>query len=122
MIVGMVEGSPEARKMLQELDAELADSSARAGTTLVWTAADRELLNLIADTIDRHADLAAHYANADEVKVRVTLSAEMRLLEGSLSRLLKQVQTDIPAPESQTTIKARRAAMVRWARDKGATG
>jgi len=75
--------SVEARKVLRELDSELAAASERTGTNLVWTAADRELLSLIGDSIDRHADLAAHYANADEVKVRVKLSAEMRLLEGS---------------------------------------
>jgi hypothetical protein len=51
---------------------------------------------------------------------RVKLSAELRLLEGSLARLLKQVKTDVPAPESQVTIQARRAAMKRWHPD--ATG
>ena len=30
--------------MLRELDAELASAAGRAGTSLVWTAADRELL------------------------------------------------------------------------------
>ena len=87
----------------------------------MWTAADRELLTLIGDTIDRRVDLAAHYANADDVKSRVKLSAELRLTEGALSRLLKQVQTDVPAPESQTTIKARRAARARWDRERNAT-
>ena len=45
---------------------------------------------------------------------RVKLSAELRLLEGSLARLLKQVKTDVPAPKSQVTIKARHAEMKRW--------
>jgi hypothetical protein len=56
-------------------------------------------------------DLAAHYAAAEDVKSRVMLAAELRLTESALARLLKQVATDIPAPESQVTIKARRAAI-----------
>lgn len=118
---GMKDRSSEAQKVLRELDAELAAASQSAGTTLVWTAADHELLSLIADSIDRHTDRAALYDKADDVKSRVRLSAEMRLFEGSLARLLKQVHTAIPAPESQTTIKARRAARARWDR-RDATG
>jgi hypothetical protein len=117
----MKDRSSEARKVLRELDAELAAASAGVGTNLVWTAADRQLLSLIGDSIDRHVDLAAHYAAADDVKSRVKLSAEMRLLEGSLARLLRQVHTDIPKNESQTTLKARRAARARWDR-RNATG
>ncbi|WP_235674636.1 hypothetical protein [Mycolicibacterium pulveris] len=104
----------EARKVLRELDAELAASSERTGTTLVWTAADRAVLDAIAANIDRRVDLTADYQASTEPKVRVKLSAELRLLEGALARLLKEVHTDIPAPESQTTIKARRAANARW--------
>jgi hypothetical protein len=88
----------------------------------VWTAADRELLTMIADCIDRRVDLAEHYAKAVDVRSRVKLSAELRLLEASLARLLRQVQTDVPAPESQTTIKAQRAARARWDRERNASG
>lgn len=112
--------SAAARKVLRELDAELASASKRAGKSLVWTAADRELLTLIASNIDRRADLAALYAAAEDAKAKVKLSAELRLLEGALSRLLKMLQTDIPAPENQVTLKARHAAMKRWHPD--ATG
>jgi hypothetical protein len=88
---------------------------------LVWTPQDRAVLELIADTVDRRVDLAAEYADAEyDTLRRVKLSAELRLLEGSLARLLKQVHTDVPAPESQVTIKARHAAMKRWHPD--ATG
>ena len=70
----------------------------------------------MAGNIDRRTDLAALYAAAEQAKSK--LSAELRLLEGSLARLLKQVKTDVPAPESWATIQARRAA--RWHPD--ATG
>ena len=105
--------------MLRELDVELASASERTGRSLVWTAADRELLALIADTIDRKTDLTALYHAAEDIPTQVKLSAEVQLLEGSLARLLKMVQTDIPQPETMTTIKARRAARARW--DKHAT-
>jgi hypothetical protein len=48
-----VERSAEARKVLQELDAELASASTYADKSLVWMAADREVLRLIAANIDR---------------------------------------------------------------------
>jgi len=43
-------------------------------------------------------------------KTRVKVSGELRLLEGTIARLLKMVSTDVPAPESLRTVKARRAA------------
>jgi hypothetical protein len=51
----MVERSTEARKLLRELDSELAASSQRAGRTLVWTPQDRAVLGLIGDAVDRAA-------------------------------------------------------------------
>lgn len=113
--------SEGARKLLRELDSELAASSERTGTTLVWTAADRAVLDAVAANIDRRVDLTADYQSSTEPKVRVKLSAELRLLEGALARLLKEVKTDIPTPEPQATIKARRAANARWHPNRHAT-
>jgi hypothetical protein len=113
----------EAKRALRELDAELAAASEHAGRSLVWTAQDRQVLDLIADQIDRRVQLAAEYAATEDYDVirRVRLAGELRLLEGSLARLLKQVKTDVPQPESQRTIMARRAANQRWHPDN-ATG
>jgi hypothetical protein len=63
-------------------------------------------------------ELHREYLNAGETNRRVRLSAEMRLLEGSLALLLKQDHTGIPQPESHTTLKARHAARVRWDRER----
>lgn len=106
--------SAKARKVLRELDVELASAAEHTARSLVWTAQDRAVLELIADTVDRHVGLAAEYAVAEDTMRRVKLSAELRLLEGSLARLLRQVKTDVPGPESHVTIQARRAAMKRW--------
>jgi hypothetical protein len=48
------------------------------------------------------------------------LSAEVRLLESSIGRLLKQVTPDVPDGPSLRTQKAVRAARARWDRDRDA--
>jgi hypothetical protein len=109
----------EARRVRRELDAQLTSTAAATGRNLVWTAQDRELLALIASTIDRKCDLHKDYAAAIEAKTRVKISAELRLLETSVARLLKMVSTDVPAPMSLRSMKAQRAARARWDRDAG---
>jgi hypothetical protein len=47
----------------RELDKELAETGARSGRSLVWTAADREVLTLIASAIDRKCDLQRDYSH-----------------------------------------------------------
>lgn len=72
----------------------------------------------ISATIDRIQDLQRDYVAAvDEPKLRLKISAELRLQDASLARLLKQVKTEPPQPESLRTIKARAAARARWVRD-----
>jgi hypothetical protein len=54
----------------------------------------------------------------DDTKTRLKLSAELRLLEGNIERLLRRVKTDVPQLLSATSEKARRAVMVRWDRER----
>lgn len=114
----------EAQCLLDALDAELARSGERSGTTLTWTAAEREHLDMIAECIDRKVHLQGRYDNCDPTdhKNLVRLSTEMRLLDTTVSRLLKNVSTDesVAAPMSQRSRRAQHAALARWARD--ATG
>lgn len=107
--------SPEARKVRRELDKELAAAGAASGRDLVWSAAETQVLGLISAAIDRKVDLSADYAAATGANVRVKLSSEVRLLEGHIARLLKQVKTDIDEPVSRVSEKAQMAANVRWA-------
>lgn len=110
-------GSAEARKVLRELDKELESAGLQSGQKLEWGAAERAILGLISANFDRISDLRAAYEDAaDEVKVRIKLSTELRLLEQAVARLLKLVKTDLPAPESGTTRRARDAANSRWER------
>jgi len=101
--------------LLAELDAELAESSAARGLLdpLEWTAAERATLENAAWTVDRLEDLRGAYRAADDAKVRVKISGELRLLETSLARLLKAVPTDLPAPKAD---RPAHAANARWRR------
>jgi len=112
--------SPEARRVRRELDKQLAATSAATGRDLVWTPQDKVVLSLIQAAIDRKNDLQQIYSAAvDEPKLRVKLSAELRLVEAQLARLVKQIKTDMPAPMSRRSQKAQAAALVRWSRDAG---
>lgn len=111
--------SEAARKVLGDLDSELASASRRCGRKLEWSAAERAVLDLIAANFDRIADLHNAYqaaAGSGEVKVQIKLSTELRLLEQAAARLLRLVKTDLPAAPSATTQKARKAATARWER------
>lgn len=102
--------------MRAELDKELAAAGAARGETLTWSAAEVAVLELICDEIDRKSALLGDYEAAEDAKARVRLSAEARLLEGSIARLLRQIKTDIPEAPSRTTVKAQHAANTRWSR------
>ncbi|WP_159842397.1 hypothetical protein [Nocardia sp. CY41] len=109
--------SSEARKMLRALDAELSEVSRRLGQPVEWSERDRAVLELIASNIDRKADLSDRYSEAEDTKTRVKLSAELRLLEAALARLLKQIDPE-PAVTSPRSAQASRAARARWERHR----
>src|SRR5262249_55494523 len=104
--------------LLAALDTELAENSEDRGLigddALSWSAAERAILDLVADAVDRKVDLYARYLASDEDKVHVKLSTEIRLLEASIARLVKQIKTDLPEPSSRVSQKASHAAHVRW--------
>lgn len=110
----------EALALLDALDAELAENSEDRGLTgdeaMSWSAAERVVLDMVADAVDRKVDLFARYLGSCDDKVRVKLSTEVRLLEGSIAKLLRSVSTDLPEPRSNVSRKASHAARVRWSR------
>jgi hypothetical protein len=112
--------SAEAVALLSSLDSELAENSAALGlledAPLVWSAAEEAVRESIARTVDRNVDLWHRYLASDDDKTRVKLSAELRLLETSLARLLKSVKTDLPVAPSIRSAKAAKAANARWSR------
>ncbi len=112
----MKKRSSEAQRLIDELDAELAASASAAGRTLSWSAAERQIIAMAADATDRRADLAAAYGDTDDVKDKIKISREIRLQENAVARLLAKISTSAPAPETLTSIKARRAANARWRR------
>jgi hypothetical protein len=116
----MVAKSEEAQWILRALDAELVAASKTAERELVWSAAEREVLDLIAEQIDRRVELAQRYADAEQTRVKIALATEGRLTEVSVARLLKLINTEVPQdpPLSATSMKARRAGQSRWDRER----
>ncbi|ORW85970.1 hypothetical protein AWB92_26705 [Mycobacterium sp. IEC1808] len=103
--------------MLRSLDEQLALVGEERGEALEWSPQERFQLDLLAAEIDRTVDLAAMYEQCgDDVKLRVKLSAELRLLRQSTSRMVQAIRTELPERPSPTTRKARRAAHARWGR------
>ncbi len=113
--------SKAAQALLDSLDADLARAAEKQGVSLSWTAAERQVLTMIADTVDRREDVAARYAKAKakDDKIVVKLSQELRLLDAAVVRLLKSVETTVPEPLSPRSAKAQRAARARWDRAAG---
>jgi hypothetical protein len=113
----MAAKSAEARKVLRDLDKELADASSRQGRILVWSAQEATILGQIASLLDRKAEFSSLYDEAPDTKTKLKISAELRLIEQAVARLVRLVKTDLAQPESMTTVKARKAARRRWDRD-----
>jgi hypothetical protein len=111
---------PEALALLQALDEELAENSADLGLTeaapLGWSAAESAVRELIADAVDRRVHLQRRLRECGDDKVWVKIAAEIRLIEQSIARLLKQVSTELPPVPSMRSQKASRAANARWRR------
>lgn len=109
--------SAEARKIRRDLDKELESVAQERGHTLVFSAQERSIIDLICAQIDRKCEISALYEQSTDAKLKVKLSGEMRLLEQSVARLLLKVKTDVPGPESKRTVAARRAVRARWDRE-----
>jgi uncharacterized protein (DUF2237 family) len=107
-----------ARKVLASLDTELLSAGRARGEVLSWSAADIELREMLANGIDRRARVAALWDAATDTKLIVKLSSELRQIDTATMRLLKAINTDVPQDESLTIVKARRAANVRWQRER----
>lgn len=112
----MKKRSSEAQRLIDELDAELAASAAQTGRTLSWSAAERAIIAMAADATDRRQDLAAVYEKAGDVKDKIKIGRELRLMENATARLLAKISTAAPAPETLRSVKARAAANARWHR------
>lgn len=112
----MAAKSAEARRLLRELDKDLAAASVRQGQAVVWSPQEQAILAQIASILDRKADFLKAYEASDEVKVRLKISAEVRLLEQAAARLVKEIKTDIPAAPTLRSRNASKAATARWSR------
>jgi len=116
--------SPQAQAFLAAMDAELLANAEASAMSLAFSAAEQQTLTDVADHIDRKTELAALYDDAEDTRLKVALATELRLIEASITRLLRTV--DMCAPEAQeqgevitpTQAKARAAANSRWKRER----
>lgn len=107
-----------AQRILAALDNELQENAKRRGKSLSWSAGDIELRNMLADSVDRRERIQGVYDSTTDAKVLVKLSCELRQLETKIARLLATIKTDVPQPETLTTVKARNAINTRWQRER----
>jgi len=112
-------------KLARDLQAELDAHASANDVVLSWTVPEQATIELLQDQIDRKVELLAAYDAAADDKARVKLSAEVRLLEGSIGRLLKLINTtpvikSPPPPQNiydrQASRHGRKAAEWRWRR------
>jgi predicted kinase len=114
--------SGDSQRLVAALDAELAESAKAAGKALVWSAAEADIIGMIAAEVDRRVELSAQYAATTKVDVKLKLATEIRLLESSIARLYRQVSTEVAAPMSAVSRKAQHAANSRWNRHRMGEG
>lgn len=114
--------SDDAQRIIAALNAELAESAKAAGHELVWSATEQDVLDMIAAEVDRRVELTAQYAACEKVDTRLKIATELRLLEGAISRLYRQVSTEVPGPQSSVSRKAQHAANSRWRRHQMGQG
>ena len=126
----MAKRSSEARRLARDLQAELDAHASANDVVLSWTVPEQATIELIQDQIDRKVELLAAYDAAADDKARVKLSAEVRLHEGSIGRLLKLINTtpaitSAPPPrnvyDEQASRHGRKAAETRWRRRASAS-
>jgi hypothetical protein len=110
--------SAAARQLLRALDEELGSASKSTGRELVWSAAEVQVRELLADSVDRRVELNGRYKSVEMVSLKLKIAAEIRLLDASITRLLAQLSTEVPEPLSVTSRKAQAAARSRWDREK----
>jgi hypothetical protein len=123
----MAAKTEEAQALLAALDEELSAAAKATGQDLVWSCQEQDLIEMLGAAVDRRVELSEQYAQLRDRKdlgLRIKLAGELRLLEGSISRLHRQISTEVPQPKSLTSIKASRAARARWDREamKNASG
>lgn len=110
--------SEEAKKVMDQLNDELAANGKARGVTLSWSAREEQLLEQLAETLTRRGQIAKLYeaalADGSDPKLIISLSQEERQLRRAAVLLLDALETDVPAPESVTTTKAKMAANKRW--------
>ena len=78
------------------------------------------VLRLISANFDRISDLRADYEACTEAKFEGEVVDRAEAVGDGGGQVLKQIKTDMPAPDSKKTVRARRAANARWEHENAA--
>jgi hypothetical protein len=110
--------SQASQRLLAALDAELEAASKAAGADLIWSAAEEQIRELLADAVDRRDELNRRYKSIEMLSLRLKVASEIRLLDAAIPKLLAQLSTEIEQPMSVVSQKASKAANARWTRER----
>lgn len=110
--------SQASQRLLAALDAELEAASKAAGADLIWSAAEEQIRELLADAVDRRDELNRRYKSIEMLSLRLKVASEIRLLDATIPKLLAQLSTEIEQPMSVVSQKASKAANARWTRER----
>jgi hypothetical protein len=119
------EHDPESAggRLIAELDAALAEASRNLGKPLAWDEHEKQEIAAAARAANRReilqAQLDAEVAGENRPEVAVKLSAEMRLLDKSITDHLGRVHI---GPGAAKSPRHQRAVNARWDRRREANG
>jgi hypothetical protein len=113
----------EVRAIRAALDAELGRARQQHGDGVEWSPQEAESIRILLDTARRRSEVRDVYhrtvaASDADPAVLVKLSGELRQLDKAITTHYKAINADMPAAPSITTQKARKAANVRWTRQR----
>ena len=76
---------------------QVRQRGAARGEKLVWSAAERQCLDMLVRDIDRRAGLRRRYNNTEDSKAAVKLSCELRQPDTAIMRLMASINTHVAA-------------------------
>lgn len=107
---------PAGRAIVKALNNDLKTAADERGEDLTWTERDLDTITAIADLADIRADLLKRYRQSEDLAAATKTATEIRQLSTTIGRLTDRLKIDAPPAKSITSVKASRAANIRWDR------
>lgn len=101
---------------MKALNTDLATAATERGEDLTWTERDLDTIAAIANLADIRADLLKRYRQSEDLAAATKTATEVRQLSTTIGRLTDRLKIDAVPQKSITSVKASRAANIRWER------